>query len=77
MNINEAFIEVKEEILYATKHHRPFCSPHEGYAVIKEELDELFEAIRKLQNFEDRSDQLEKEAIQVSAMAIRFLMDLM
>lgn len=76
MNINEALIEVREEVLWATKNHKRFNSPHEGYAVIKEELDELWSAIRTLKNFDDRNEQIKLEAIQVAAMAVRFLMDL-
>ena len=76
MNFNEALIEVKEELLWATKNHKPFHSAHEGYAVIKEELDELWEAIRKLKSFDDQNEAMKKEAIQVGAMALRFLIDL-
>lgn len=44
-------------------------SVHEGYAVILEELDELWDECRK--KTPDR-EKLSKEAIQVAAMAIRF-----
>ena len=43
---------------------------HEGYAVLKEEIEELWEMI-KVDNYEEA----EKEAIQVAAMAIRFIID--
>lgn len=47
-----------------------FNSPHEGYAVILEELDELWDEIkRKRMN----KEAVRKEAVQVAAMALRFL----
>ena len=52
---------------------RTFHSPHEGYAVIKEELDELWDEIKSGRN--DRGI-LQSEVRQVAAMALRFLVDL-
>lgn len=52
--------------LYGTS----FASPHEGYAVILEELDELFEEIKKKNPDKDK---LMEEAIQIGAMAIKFI----
>jgi len=48
-----------------------FHSGHEGYAVIKEELEELWEAVRRDDLRAQRS-----EAVQIAAMALRFLTDL-
>lgn len=53
--------------------HPSMNSPHEGYAVILEELEELWEEI-KAQRFD--MDKARKEAAQVAAMGIRFLMDI-
>jgi hypothetical protein len=51
---------------------RPFASPHEGYAVLLEEVDEL-----KREVWTDGSkDRMRAEAIQVAAMALRFVEDL-
>lgn len=50
-----------------------FASPHEGYAVILEELDELFEEIRQKHPDPVR---MREEAIQVGAMAIKFIISL-
>jgi hypothetical protein len=59
-------------------HPRPFASAHEGYAVILEELDELFDEVRGINGKEEPHlrRRLRKEAIQVAAMAVRFLLDL-
>lgn len=53
----------------------PFRSGHEGFAILKEEVDELWEAIRMKQSDPARPQAMRKEAIQVAAMALRFLVD--
>ena len=62
--------EVTEEYLDAVSKFGPFSSAHEGYAVILEELDEMWTEIK-------RNDirRAREEAVQVAAMAIRFLVD--
>ena len=50
-----------------------FSSAHEGYAVILEELDELFEEIRQKRPVKER---LREEAIQLGAMALKFIMSI-
>lgn len=76
MNRHDALRLVLNELIRASEKHREFHSPHEAYAVIKEELDELWEEIRKLHSFDERSTALRTEAVQVAAMAVRFLEDL-
>jgi len=72
MNKLEEYLQkIKEEYLKANKKFPPFHSTHEGYAVLKEEVDELWDGI-KANAFVGK---LESEAIQVSAMALRFLID--
>ena len=51
----------------------PFASRHEGYAILKEELDELWDAIK---DKKATDEEIRNEAIQVGAMALRFLVDL-
>lgn len=60
----------------AIKLHPPFHSPHEGYAVILEELDELWDEVKKCKSIEDRPEKMKKEAVQLGAMVLRFLLDL-
>lgn len=62
---------IVEEYDSATLKFGPFNSTHEGYAVILEELDELWDAIKG--NVSKKI--MRKEAIQVGAMALRFLND--
>jgi len=64
-------LEVLAELDRATAKFGPFNSAHEGYAVILEELDELWDEIKK-----NDAVNVRKEAVQVAAMALRFLMDI-
>jgi hypothetical protein len=68
---DDVMIEVWEELQRARKKFGPFVSHHEGYAVILEELDELWDEIKANNPAKART-----EAIQVAAMAIRFVLDL-
>lgn len=64
--------QVRSEYIRASSvHPKSFSSAHEGYAILKEEVDEMWDAIK-----EDDVQHARREAIQVGAMAIRFLMDL-
>ena len=66
---SEALFEAKETTLKWPEFH----SVHEGYAVILEELDEVWEECR-LKHPSNKN--LRKEVIQVAAMAIRFAAEL-
>lgn len=61
---------VRMEIERATAKFGPFNSSHEGYAILKEEVDELWDEV-KGNNLENAR----AEATQVAAMAVRFLLD--
>ncbi|MHA2065478.1 MAG: hypothetical protein ACXABY_13980 [Candidatus Thorarchaeota archaeon] len=75
MNNGQAIELVSEELIWAMGHWPEMKSPHEGWAIIKEELDELWEVVRD--NKEGvKTEALRKEATQVAAMATRFLVDL-
>lgn len=78
---DKVMTEVWEELLRASKTYKPFNTVHEGYAIIKEELDELWDEIKITHyNRRDGNDEsnreIRKEAIQVAAMAIRLVVDL-
>ena len=66
--INECGFELEKAI----RKHGPMHVPHEGYAVILEELDELWDEVKRQKI--DRAA-MRKEALQVAAMAMRFLLD--
>lgn len=52
--------------------HGSFNSAHEGYSVILEELEELWDEIKKKREHRNKK-LMKKEALQVGAMAIKFV----
>lgn len=75
MNIDKAIDEVIREYAMACANHKTFNSAHEGYAVLLEEMDELKAEIWKKKENRDM-DKMRCEAVQVGAMALRFLTDI-
>ncbi len=68
--------EIVSEAQEAASNFPPFNSAHEGFAVLLEEVDELKAEVWKNPNRNpDRDAKMRKEAIQVAAMALRFLTD--
>jgi len=67
--------EIADEFEKASLKFPAFASEHEGYAILLEEVDELWEAIKLNQKKPERHNQCRKECIQVAAMALRFLYD--
>lgn len=63
--------EVEVEVLCATSMWPPMNSAHEAFAVMQEEVDELWEHVKTKQSKRDLFA-MRKEAIQVAAMAVRF-----
>jgi NTP pyrophosphatase (non-canonical NTP hydrolase) len=53
--------------------HGGMKSPHEGWAVIMEECDELWDEVKKKHG--GRDETAAKEAMQIAAMACRYLLD--
>ena len=71
--IDEHLLALRRELYRAMSKHGPIASPHEGYAVILEELDELWEHVK---HDEGRSAWANEEAIQIAAMGMRYAIDL-
>ena len=61
---------VRQEFILACTKFPPFASQHEGFAILLEEVDEMWSAIKA-----NRRDEAVEEAIQVAAMALRFILD--
>ena len=76
LNIKARLIvdEVEVELRGAFERYGPMASFHEGYAVIQEELDELWNEVKMKPHYRNH-EKLRREAIQVAAMAIRFVLD--
>lgn len=66
---------VGAEIDKAITKYPAFNSAHEGFAVLKEEVDELWDEVKVKQGERDVEVMI-GEAIQVAAMAIRFIVDI-
>lgn len=71
---NAMFVDVIHELRTAQKKFPAFHTAHEGFAVLLEEVDELWDEVKRKQGSRDKA-KLRKEAIQVAAMAMRFIMD--
>lgn len=65
--------EAAFELMKAVERFPSFHSPHEGWAVIKEELDELWKHV--MENTACGQD-ARNEAIQIAAMGLRYALDL-
>jgi NTP pyrophosphatase (non-canonical NTP hydrolase) len=67
----DVFDDVDRELLAAQrKFPTGFHNAHEGYAVLLEEVDEAWNAIKKNDILHAR-----EEMVQVAAMAVRFLLE--
>lgn len=71
--LGKVLVEVSRELERAMK-WPAMNSAHEGYAVLLEEVDELWDIVKQNQKTRD-VEKMRAEAIQVAAMAIRFVMD--
>ncbi len=69
--------QIKLEIKKAKK-FPPFASLHEGYAVLKEEVEEFWDEVKNFKYNESHEESeslknIEKELIQIAAMAVKNL----
>lgn len=71
--ITRVLSDIGDEAARAFNKFPKFNSPHEGYAVIVEEVEELWE---KVKANEGKDWFARAEAIQVAAMALRYVVDL-
>ena len=63
---------ITAEVVRASQHGASFASLHEAYAVILEEVDEVWEITRQKRCLRDELE-LRKEFIQIAAMAVKAL----
>jgi NTP pyrophosphatase (non-canonical NTP hydrolase) len=66
---------IRAEVDRAQAKYPSFNSTHEGYAVLLEEVDELWDEVKKNSKNQDMN-KMRTEALQVAAMAVRFLVEL-
>ena len=65
---------VEVELREAVENYGPIRSFHEGYAILREEVDELWDEIKVKPGYRNK-ELMRKEAVQVAAMAVRFILD--
>lgn len=67
--------DIIDECKRARSLYPAFHTAHEGFAVLLEEVDELWEAVRLKQSHPDRTKKILEESNQIAAMAMRIRID--
>jgi hypothetical protein len=70
-NVADVMNKIAAEVQKATSKYPKMNSAHEGYAVILEELDEVWEHVKMKESKRDL-EAMKIEAIQTAAMCVRF-----
>ena len=76
MKRKDVMQKIKTELMITDAQKPSFHSTHEGYAVLKEEVDELWSEIKTNKTFDRANLLMVNEAVQVAAMAIKFVENL-
>ena len=66
---------VDAEVRKVAAKEDPFHSPHEGWAILYEEVDELWDEVKKKRKLRCKN-LMRGECMQIAAAAIRFMHDL-
>lgn len=74
-DLDDAAMEAVDEAFSAAQKWPPFNSAHEGFSVMHEEFDELWDHVKVNQKKRDLVA-MKAEAVQVAAMAMRFIVDI-
>ena len=74
-SLAEVLDDVWSEVERAEKKHKPMHSAHEGLSVIWEEFEELKVEVFKGGSTPRDLPAMRKEAVEVAAMAVRFIRD--
>lgn len=70
MILDDIICALKKEIDFGRDKHGAYHSPHEHYAVLQEEVDEWWDAIKG--NF---ADVAHYELLQIAAVALRYILE--
>lgn len=73
--LDEALNDVVYECKNSMSAWAPYNSAHEGFGVLKEEVDELWDQVR-LKQKNRKIEDMRKEAVQVASVALRFIVDI-
>ncbi len=72
---DEVLAQIGASYAKARAKHAPMHSAHEGYAILSEEVDELWDEVKAWQpGFANRAE-MRKEALHVAAMALAFIIE--
>lgn len=73
LTLGDVLVLVGDEVRSAEEQHpRGAAGPHEGWAILREEVDELWDLVKADQG---RSPEAQTEAVQIAAMAIRYILE--
>lgn len=73
---DEMIQDVIQELIRAESKFPPMANLHEAYAVILEELDEVWEIVKLNQfKYPDRAEMAYEELVQLAAMVFRAMKD--
>lgn len=75
MTADNALALLLYEYRRATSIHGPMRSAHEAYAILLEEVDELWEEVKRKPDARS-VERMREECVQIGAMAMRFLVDI-
>ena len=77
LNVDGVIGEVLGEYARATEIFGPMLNAHHGFGILKEEVDELWDEVKRHNpnQLEAAKLRMRREAVQVAAMAIRFIID--
>jgi NTP pyrophosphatase (non-canonical NTP hydrolase) len=75
LTIADVLAEIGSSYAKARGKHAPMRGPHEGYAVLLEEVDELWDEVKAWQPDDQNAEKMRKEALHVAAMALAFLLE--
>jgi hypothetical protein len=76
VKLTEILEMVEAEFRRASAKNDKFNSAHEGYAILDEEVDELWDEVKKKRKLRN-AELMKGECKQIAAMAIRFMHDLL
>lgn len=74
MTYDQALEAIYNEVAEALENWPKFNSAHEGFAILNEEVDELWDQVKVNQKRRD-VEKMRIEAIQIAAMALRFAVE--
>jgi hypothetical protein len=75
-SVEEIVQYVLREVASSSMDNPPMRTLHEGFGVLIEEVDEFWEEVRKKRNARD-IEKIRKELIQVAAVAVKIVRDVL